>query len=208
MVGAGAMDQEIGRRNGLSLGHLRAVAARLFQDEFLLPIGPPWTAAALFAHVAFWERVRLDVNDEPPGRVGRSVSTAQPQIAGSPCRNSANARRSPIWSLPPKQSQSSKRSIELCWRRSPRNWSRTLTRRLGMEKAQLPDASCLQKANCRGRQLVPAAIPVKASFGPARYDRRPTGPSTAPCWSRWPPTWWSLCAGPSGRDDNGEPPFT
>jgi hypothetical protein len=55
MVGVGAMDQ-IARRNRLSLDRLRAVAGRLSHDDFLFPIDPPWTAAALFAHVAFWDR--------------------------------------------------------------------------------------------------------------------------------------------------------
>jgi hypothetical protein len=50
------MDQDIVRRDRLSLDRLRAVAARLSSDDFQVPIDPPWTAAALFAHVAFWER--------------------------------------------------------------------------------------------------------------------------------------------------------
>jgi len=32
------------------------VAGRLSEDNLLSPIDPPWTAAALFAHVAFWDR--------------------------------------------------------------------------------------------------------------------------------------------------------
>jgi len=50
------MDQEINGRNRASLDRLRAMAARLSEDELLRPIDPPWTAAALFAHVAFWDR--------------------------------------------------------------------------------------------------------------------------------------------------------
>ena len=50
------MKDEIDRRNQSSLDRLRAVRARLSRDDLLYPIDPPWTAAALFAHVAFWER--------------------------------------------------------------------------------------------------------------------------------------------------------
>jgi hypothetical protein len=50
------MDQEIDERNRASLDRLRAIAAGLLDEELLHPIDPPWTAAALFAHVAFWDR--------------------------------------------------------------------------------------------------------------------------------------------------------
>ena len=50
------MADEIGQRNRASLDRLRAVAARLSEEELLRPIDPPWTAAALFAHIAFWDR--------------------------------------------------------------------------------------------------------------------------------------------------------
>jgi hypothetical protein len=50
------MDRGIDERNRASLDRLRDVAARLSEDELLRPIDPPWTAAALFAHIAFWDR--------------------------------------------------------------------------------------------------------------------------------------------------------
>jgi hypothetical protein len=50
------MDRGIDERNRASLDRLQAVAARLSEEELLRPIDPPWTPAALFAHIAFWDR--------------------------------------------------------------------------------------------------------------------------------------------------------
>ena len=50
------MDRDINERNRASLDRVRALAARLSEEELLRSIDPPWTAAALFAHVAFWDR--------------------------------------------------------------------------------------------------------------------------------------------------------
>jgi hypothetical protein len=43
-------------RNRAASEQLRALGARLSDEELTRPIDPPWTAAALFAHVAFWDR--------------------------------------------------------------------------------------------------------------------------------------------------------
>jgi hypothetical protein len=43
-------------RNRSTVDRLRALGARLSDEELTRPIDPPWTAAALFAHVAFWDR--------------------------------------------------------------------------------------------------------------------------------------------------------
>jgi hypothetical protein len=48
--------REVDERNRDSLDRLRAAATRLSEDELLRPIDPPWTASALFAHIAFWDR--------------------------------------------------------------------------------------------------------------------------------------------------------
>jgi hypothetical protein len=50
------MDRDIDRRNRLSLDRLRQVSEALPDDELIGVIDRPWTAAALFAHVAFWDR--------------------------------------------------------------------------------------------------------------------------------------------------------
>jgi len=48
--------QPIEDRNHAAVNRLRAVGVRLSDEELSRPIDPPWTAAALFAHVAFWDR--------------------------------------------------------------------------------------------------------------------------------------------------------
>jgi hypothetical protein len=50
------VDAKINVRNRGSRDRLRAVGTRLSEEELLQPIDPPWTAAALLAHVAFWDR--------------------------------------------------------------------------------------------------------------------------------------------------------
>jgi hypothetical protein len=54
--GRRSMDAKINDRNRASRDRLRAVAVRLSEEELIRPIDPPWTAAALLAHVAFWDR--------------------------------------------------------------------------------------------------------------------------------------------------------
>ena len=48
--------QAIEDRNHAATVRLRASSVRLSDEELTLPIDPPWTAAALFAHMAFWDR--------------------------------------------------------------------------------------------------------------------------------------------------------
>ena len=43
-------------RNRSTVDRLRSLGARLSNEELTRVIDPPWTAAALFAHVAFWDR--------------------------------------------------------------------------------------------------------------------------------------------------------
>ena len=43
-------------RNRAAVDRLRALGARLSDEELTRVIDPPWSAAALFAHVAFWDR--------------------------------------------------------------------------------------------------------------------------------------------------------
>ena len=48
--------QAIEDRNQAAADRLRALGLRLSDEELTRPFDPPWTAAALFAHVAFWDR--------------------------------------------------------------------------------------------------------------------------------------------------------
>jgi hypothetical protein len=48
--------QAIEDRNHAATDRLRGLSVRLSDEELTLPIDLPWTAAALFAHMAFWDR--------------------------------------------------------------------------------------------------------------------------------------------------------
>jgi DinB family protein len=51
---------EVSERNRSSLERLRAIGAALSDAELNRTIDPPWTTAALFAHIAFWDRFVLE----------------------------------------------------------------------------------------------------------------------------------------------------
>ena len=52
----GMARQAIEDRNHAAADRLRALGKRLSDEELARPIDPSWTASALFAHVAFWDR--------------------------------------------------------------------------------------------------------------------------------------------------------
>ena len=52
--------REIDERNRASLARLRTLADSLSENELSREIDPPWTAAGLFAHFAFWDRFVLE----------------------------------------------------------------------------------------------------------------------------------------------------
>ena len=54
------MDEVIDRKNRDSAERLATLGARLSDRELTVEIDPPWTAAGLFAHVAFWDRFVLE----------------------------------------------------------------------------------------------------------------------------------------------------
>jgi hypothetical protein len=54
------MDEEIDRKNRDSAERLAIFGARLSDRELTVEIDPPWTAAGLFAHMAFWDRFVLE----------------------------------------------------------------------------------------------------------------------------------------------------
>ena len=53
-------DEAIDRRNRDSAERLAALGARLSEPELTAEIDAPWTAAGLFAHIAFWDRFVLE----------------------------------------------------------------------------------------------------------------------------------------------------
>jgi uncharacterized damage-inducible protein DinB len=50
------MDRDFVQRNAASRERLRAIAERLSVDELARQIDGAWTAGALLAHIAFWDR--------------------------------------------------------------------------------------------------------------------------------------------------------
>jgi DinB superfamily len=54
------MGEGVDARNRASAERLAALGARLSDDQLRAEIDPPWTAAGLFAHIAFWDRFVLE----------------------------------------------------------------------------------------------------------------------------------------------------
>jgi hypothetical protein len=65
---------EIEERNRSSLERLRAVGSSLSDAELERTIDAPWTTAALFAHIGFWDRF-VRVRWEGAARDGRRTPT-------------------------------------------------------------------------------------------------------------------------------------
>ena len=66
-----ALDRSFVERNRASTNRIRALAARLTDEEMQHPVGEHWTAAIALAHLAFWDRrvmVVLD-NTERDGKL-------------------------------------------------------------------------------------------------------------------------------------------
>ena len=54
------MDEVVDRKNRDSAERLAILGTRLSDRELTAEIDPPWTAAGLFAHIAFWDRFVLE----------------------------------------------------------------------------------------------------------------------------------------------------
>ncbi len=57
------MDRSFVELNGASTERIRALAARLSDEELQHPVGEHWTVAVVFAHLAFWDRRVMYVLD-------------------------------------------------------------------------------------------------------------------------------------------------
>jgi hypothetical protein len=57
------MDRSFIERNRASTNRIRALAARLSDEEMLHPVGEHWTVSIVFAHLAFWDRRVMYVLD-------------------------------------------------------------------------------------------------------------------------------------------------
>ena len=58
-----ALDQSFIERNRASTERIRALAARLTDEEMQHPVGEHWTVAIALAHLAFWDRRVMYVLD-------------------------------------------------------------------------------------------------------------------------------------------------
>ena len=58
-----APDRSFVESNRQSLERMKAMAARLSDQELATPVGPHWTVAIVFAHIAFWDRRVMYVLD-------------------------------------------------------------------------------------------------------------------------------------------------
>jgi hypothetical protein len=58
---------------------LRALVARLNDDELRLPVNPHWTVAAVFAHIAFWDGRVLALSDKLERGEPFTSSDAEPE---------------------------------------------------------------------------------------------------------------------------------
>lgn len=65
------LDSSFAEKNQTSTARIRALTARLSDDDLRRPLGEHWTVAIALAHIAFWERRVLAVLDatEREGRV-------------------------------------------------------------------------------------------------------------------------------------------
>ena len=58
------LDRSFVERNRASTERIRALAARLTDDELQQPVGQHWTVAIALAHLAFWDRRVMYVLDQ------------------------------------------------------------------------------------------------------------------------------------------------
>ena len=58
------LDRSFIERNRASTERMRALAARLTDEEMQIRVGPHWTVAIVFAHLAFWDRRVMYVLDK------------------------------------------------------------------------------------------------------------------------------------------------
>ncbi|RLT41549.1 MAG: hypothetical protein DWI57_06790 [Chloroflexi bacterium] len=89
------LDPSFIQRNQASTNRIRALAARLTDDDLLCPVGQHWTVAIALAHIAFWDRRVLAVLD---------ATEQEGKVSAPPIDISANDLLLPFWvAMPPRQ---------------------------------------------------------------------------------------------------------
>src|SRR5690242_18072034 len=92
------MREEIEASNRATTARLRKVTTELSDEELLRAIDPPWTTAALLAHVAFWDRFTQ-------ARWTHAIETGErlPESIDRTTQDSVNDAALPQWSrVPPR----------------------------------------------------------------------------------------------------------
>lgn len=98
MFGEGEpMESEFAERDRSELDRLRTLSASLSDDALRRPIDSVWSAAALFAHLAFWDGSVVLDGCTPPGPEGelllRSKMTCLNSSMTPTCRTGLRFRR-------------------------------------------------------------------------------------------------------------------
>jgi DinB superfamily len=89
---------DVADRNRRSAERLRELGDRLTDEELARTIDDPWTAAALFAHVAFWDRFVLE-----RWRLAAERGDATPTALDQPLLDRLNDATLPQWlAIPPR----------------------------------------------------------------------------------------------------------
>lgn len=89
------IDPSFSDHNRASTARIRALAARLTDDELLRPLGQHWTVAIGLAHLAFWDRRVLAVLD---------ATQREGKLTAPPIDLSINDLLLPFWAaMPPRQ---------------------------------------------------------------------------------------------------------
>lgn len=89
------VDSSYVERNRASTARIRALAARLSDEELLHPVGEHWTVAITLAHLAFWDRRALHALDAT-AKAGELIA---PEI-----NVVVNDYSLPLWAaIPPRQ---------------------------------------------------------------------------------------------------------
>jgi hypothetical protein len=89
------LDRSFIERNRSSTNRIRALAARLSDEEMLHPVGEHWTVAIALAHLAFWDRRVMYVLD----KTGQDGKLFIPEIDIF-----VNDLSLPLWAaIPPRQ---------------------------------------------------------------------------------------------------------
>jgi hypothetical protein len=74
-----SQDRSYVEQNNRELERLRALVARLGEEELRTPVNEHWTVAGTLGHVAFWDARALVLADKLEGGVPFTASDAEPE---------------------------------------------------------------------------------------------------------------------------------